>query len=442
MRRAILVSVAVVFAIVSQLAGGVWAADVTITVDSGAFVFSPANWVGDAGRGGKAYRQTWNPGAYFRVTWESRGKGTPPTLLLDTSTHDGSFKPPILACNLDGVWSGNLPCVKEIQLPVTKRVGKHVLTVYVKKTTQVKRWGMAGESGKNVIRVVGLSVAEGSRPVVAVPQSKWALIVGDSITEGCGAYELECYSHLVGQACRAQGYEYAISACGWSGWLNRGDRPPGDVPGYYIVTNSVDGKGGTYDAGTSRWHKIDANHSLLDANGRISAYGKPNQEPSLILINYGTNDVLHKSNPSDVVASIAQCLEALRRSAPAAQIVFIIPFGQYKAAEIHQTVRNYQAAHPNNKLVSVIDLGSGTSQALRVKKGYWGGLHPNPRAHATFAAHRSGRQFCPWNGTKSIEPRPTIEEMQVIGGNQYAWHGEDGSDSAEKQPLNGSLERG
>jgi hypothetical protein len=37
----------------------------TIPVDSPAFVFSPGNWTGDAGRAGKVFRQTWNPGAYF-----------------------------------------------------------------------------------------------------------------------------------------------------------------------------------------------------------------------------------------------------------------------------------------------------------------------------------------------------------------------------------------
>ena len=44
---------------------------ITLHVDSPAFVFSPGNWTGDEGRSGKVFRQTWNAGAYFRVTWES-----------------------------------------------------------------------------------------------------------------------------------------------------------------------------------------------------------------------------------------------------------------------------------------------------------------------------------------------------------------------------------
>lgn len=79
-----------------------------IPVDSSAFVFSPGNWVGDAGRGGKLYRQTWNPGAYFRVTWESAANAEP-TLLLDTSTYTGPFNAPQLAYCLDGYWGGLHP---------------------------------------------------------------------------------------------------------------------------------------------------------------------------------------------------------------------------------------------------------------------------------------------------------------------------------------------
>lgn len=59
---------------------------VTIPVDSPAFVFSPANWVGDADRGGGGFRQTWYPGAYCRVTWESDATADTPTLLFNTST--------------------------------------------------------------------------------------------------------------------------------------------------------------------------------------------------------------------------------------------------------------------------------------------------------------------------------------------------------------------
>lgn len=382
MKRACITVLSALLLAIPTLGQAQEGAPVTLTVDSPSFTFSPGNWSGDQGRGGGGYRQTWNPGAYFRVTWE--GKATiPPTLLLDTSTHDPKTGAPTLAYCLDGVWSGNVPSAKEISLEGAKPEGKHTLTVYLKSSPQMNRWGSPGTSGLNVLRVSGLKVSSGSKPAPETPAKKWALIIGDSITEGVGAYELECYSHLVGEGLRTQGFEYGVSACGWSGWINKGDNPPGDVPGYYAITESVNGAGGKYDDAASRWNKIDANHSLLDANGRISAYGANGQEPTLITINYGTNDAIWKQNPSDVKASMAQALPALRKAAPGTHIVFIIPFGQYKAAEINETVAAYHKAHPDDRKISIIDLGQDTARAI-AKKGYWGDLHPNPRAHATF----------------------------------------------------------
>ncbi len=368
----------------------------TIPVDSPAFVFSPGNWVGDSGRGGKAYRQTWNPGAYLRVTWESKGESQP-TLLLDTSTHGKPFGAPRLAYNLDGIWAGDVAGAEEIPLTGARASGRHELTVFLKTSKQLNRWGAPGASGRNVLRVRGLRIAADAQPIDNQPGDRWALIVGDSITEGVGVYELECYSHLVGEGLKSLGYEYGVSACGWSGWLNKGDNPPGDVPGYYVIRNSADGSGGEYLDAESRWNKIDANHSLLDANGRISAHGRTGAEPDIILINYGTNDSLWKQNPSDVQASMIQCLPALRRAAPEAHIFILIPFGQYKAEELRRAVAAFKASHPDDRRMSLIDLGPDAARALTVKQGYWGGLHPNPRAHATFAAQILARMTAAMN---------------------------------------------
>ena len=213
------------------------------------------------------------------------------------------------------------------------------------------------------------------------------MIIGDSITEGSGATSLASYSHLLGQALATQGYEYAISACGYSGWLAQGDKPPGDVPGYYSVSESVDGIGGKYNDSGSRWNKIDGNrHSLLDANGRLSAYGQTGQEPALIFINYGTNDSLRKLNPSDLKASINQSLAALRKSAPDAQIIVLIPFGQYCATLLKEAVELRQKANPSDSKIALIDLGAGVARSLTPKDRTFGDLHPNDRGTANFAA--------------------------------------------------------
>ena len=364
------------------------AASMTIPVDSPAFVFSPGNWTGDAGRAGKVFRQTWNPGAYFRVTWESKNQQPVAKLRLDISTYPPSFKAPLLAYAIDGIWKSNTPCAGEIAIEGITGAVRHELAVYMQQGTwQQERWGSAGKSGLNVVRVTGLSVDAASTPVAATPGGKWAMIVGDSITEGNGASELAGYSHLVGQALRTLHYEYCLNACGWSGWINRGDAPPGDVPGYYTIHNSSNGVGGQYDDAASRWNKIDGNnHSLLDSRGHISAYGQTGQEPSLILINYGTNDILHRSNPSDVAASITQCLAALRASAPDARIIILIPFGQYCATDLKDAVDARNRTRPADSRISIIDLGPEVAKNLEVPNGLMGGLHPNDRGHANFAA--------------------------------------------------------
>ncbi|MEI7729784.1 MAG: SGNH/GDSL hydrolase family protein [Verrucomicrobiota bacterium] len=376
-----------VIALLAPLAALPAADSTTIPINSPAFVFSPGNWTGDAGRAGNNFRQTWNPYAYCRVAWETGNRKPVAKILLDTSTYPLKFKPPQIAYNIDGVWRSKIACTNEILIEEITGAGKHELSVYLHQSQQIERWGSEGKSGLNVLRITGLQVDTGSKPIPALPESKWAMIIGDSITEGVGATELAAYSHLVGQALQTQGYEYCINACGWSGWINKGDNPPGDVPGYYFITNSINGVGGRYEDTLSRWNKIDGNnHSLLDSKGHISAYGQIGQEPSVILINYATNDSLHKSNPSDTFASIIQGLAALRKSAPEAQIILLIPFGQYYAKELKTAVAIHKQNHPGDTKLSIIDLGPSVAKTLSAKNGLMGGLHPNDRGHAIFAA--------------------------------------------------------
>jgi lysophospholipase L1-like esterase len=363
------------------------ASAITIPVDSPAFVFSPANWVGDDGRAGKVFRQTWNSGAYFRIKWETKNASPAAKLLLDTSTYSTSFKPPKIAYEVDGVWKSNIPCANEIPIDGIKGTGSHELFVCLQSSDQKERWGSEGQSPLNILRITGLQVDADSQTAADYPKSNWALIIGDSITEGIGATELNGYAHLVAQALAKEGCEYCLNACGWSGWINRGDNPPGDVPAYYNIQNSTNGTGGKYDDATSRWNKIDGNrHSLLDSRGHISAYGQTGQEPALILINYGTNDLIHHDDASDTVASINQGLAAVRASAPDAEIVILIPFGQYYAKELKEAVERRKAAQPADHKIAIIDLGPGVAKNLAAKNGVFGGLHPNDRGCANFAA--------------------------------------------------------
>ena len=278
---------------------------------------------------------------------------------------------PAVPCNSDKIVINNL-----------KGSGDHLLTVYFKSSLQANRWGTADASGTNVVRVTGLQVDSGSTPTPATAGRKWALIVGDSITEGSAANfgdsdNLADWSFFVGQGLQDKGYEYGLSACGWSGWLHRGDNP-GDVPAYYDVSS------GAYDEKQSRWNKIDASHGLLDSHGHLSAYGAINQEPSLILINYGTNDGLYHENSADLRASVTQAITGLRKSAPDAAIYVIVPFGHFVVDDLHAGFNDYKASVPLDQHVQLIDLGQSTATTLSAK-GFWGDLHPNMRGHAIFA---------------------------------------------------------
>lgn len=361
-------------------------ATMVIPVDSPAFFFSPGNWTGNVGRVGGGYRQTWNSGAYFRVSWNTPGAPKTATILLDTSSFGSEVKAlPQITYNIDGVWKANIPCKAEIPVEGLAYPGEHTLTVYLQNSEQAGRWGSASQSGANVLRVTGLRVDAGSKPVPAISGKKWIMEVGDSITEGVGTDgNLSAYSYFVGQALQTLGYEYCVSACGYSGWICRGDASK-DVPAYYAVSGSKNGEGGTYDDAASRWNKIDAQHSLLDAKGHLSGHGQEGQEPSIITINYGTNEAMSQANESDLQASIIQGIGALRSAAPNAQIFIIVPFGQFNVKPIKSALAAYRSAHADDDGVFIINLGAKIRRGMS-DDGYWSGVHPNIRGHATFAA--------------------------------------------------------
>ncbi len=117
-----------------------------------------------------------------------------------------------MAYSIGGIWKSNTLCADEITIEGITGAGHHELAVYVQQGTwQQERRGSEGKSGLNVVRVTGLSVDADSTPVAATPGDMWAMIVGDSITEGNGASELAGYSHLVGQVLQTLHYEYCLA---------------------------------------------------------------------------------------------------------------------------------------------------------------------------------------------------------------------------------------
>jgi lysophospholipase L1-like esterase len=364
---------------------------VTLPVDAPAAHFSPGNWVGDTGRGGSRDRRSWTNGAYCTWTWSDTSAAPTATLLVTDPTEGAA-----VSYFLDGHLTDNVPVPATGGIPLSglSGAGTHALIVYLRNSPQAQRW-----DGTNALKISGLTLDAGATPGKASAARPWVLIVGDSITEGIQADNgaddnLDDYSFLIGQALHQRGFDYGLSACGYSGWLRPGDATQ-DVPPYYSISGSKNGVGGTYDDAHSRWNKLDSQTSLLDSRGHLSAYGQTRQEPAAILINYGTNEALSHSDLSDTQASVTQSLTALRRAAPDAWLCVFVPFGlentilypdgaAYRQA-LQAGLAGYRAGHPSDRNITLVDLGPSVANAL-ASNPYGGGVHPHVAGHAYIAA--------------------------------------------------------
>jgi hypothetical protein len=376
---------------------------ITVGVTSPAIIWSPFNWTGDAGRGGSVFRQTSATGAYFRFNWVTSAKSPTCSILFDTSVYGKSVTnlPTVSIC-LDGWWKLRVPVANSISVTV-RSSGRHALTFAVSSIyDNFDRWGSSTALPNNVVRVTGIQIDSSSAPTVVPGAAEYALIVGDSITEGILAGSggsddaVYDYAHLLGETLRKKGYEYGMSGYSGTG-MTIGEY---NVPPYYLITGSSNGQGGVYNDTQSRWNKLDGHgHSLLDSSGLLSAYGGTGQAPAAIFINYGTNDALRGAIISDYEASLTQSLAALRTAAPNAWIFVIVPFSAHNAhalgskpggpalfSALMTAVNNYQTAHRGDTRVIVLDLGqevSDTADSCTI----WGTspYHLNMEGHATTA---------------------------------------------------------
>jgi len=359
-----------------------------LRVDSGAARFSPGNWKGDAGRGGSLYRQSWNNGAWCSFTWQAAREAPVAVLLARGASNRISY---FLNGNLvDGVHASG-----EIAISGMAAGVENTLVVYLRNSDQYARWN----DGDNAVRVLGLRIDGRSSPGIAPAARPWVLLAGDSITEGIEAQNggdnfLCSYSFYLSRALDQIGFDLSVSACGFSGWLRPGNGG-GDVPAYFMVA------GGAYHEGLSRWNRIDEGVSLLDGEGRISAYGGENSGPAMILINYGTNDAICGCARADVEASIAGALAALRAAAPCAAIGIIMPFGLESdavfpdgaayAASLREAVAAYRAGAEDDG-VMLFDFGADFARTVtREPYANPNGVHPALLGHAQVGAMLAAR---------------------------------------------------
>jgi lysophospholipase L1-like esterase len=360
-----------------------------LRVDSPAAKFSPGNWKGDNGRTGGLYRQSWNNGAWCSFTWHAAAEAPAATILLARAASNR------ISYVLNGDLVDGLHAGGDIAISGIVAGGENTLVMYLRNSGQYARWN----DGDNSVRVLGLRIDGRSSPGIAPAARPWVLLVGDSITEGIeaqdGADNFLCsYSFYMSRTFDQLGFDMSVSACGFSGWLRPGNGG-GDVPAYFMVS------GGDYDEGLSRWNKIDAGVSLLDPDGRISAYGGQNSWPAMILINYGTNDAICGCSRADVQASVSGALAALRAAAPSAVIGIIMPFGLENgsvfpdgaayAASLREGVAAYRAV-ADDDAVMLFDFGADFARAVtREPYANPNGVHPALLGHAQAGAMLAAR---------------------------------------------------
>ena len=362
----------------------------TVAVSSTSFHYSPLNWSGDTGRGGSVWRSTWNPGAYLEMQFTTSSVASPTANMIFSSNGSTSAK---VHFYLNGslvdayvTASGSVALGSYLQPNTAYR-----LLMVLNRSTQAQRWNY----NINAVRVMGFQV-DTADVFTSIPYGSWGELVGDSITEGVGAAgdgsgatdNVYDYSFEVGQALRAQGYDYAVSANGGSGFLETGDSGA-DIPAYYAVS------GGTYSEAASRWDKVDQGVSTFDSAGHTSGWGATGQDPAFILVNYNYNEALQSASLTDLNTSIQGWLAAQRAAAPSAQIVMLVPPGlrAYQSGGkvayanlVGTATAAYLAAHTTDTRTSVVDLGATLSANLN-SQGYVNtdGIHPNTLGHAMIA---------------------------------------------------------
>lgn len=343
--------------------------------------FSPGNWSGDTGRGGSVNRRTWNVGAWCSFTWTA-GASPTASLLLSNATSGA-----MLNLYLNGVLTTDVPANANYAVTGIKPNASNTLKVFVKNMPYGPRW--IGVS--NSVQVEGLQIDGASTGAAAPAARPWCLYVGDSVSEGQHTQGLNVnsvntsYSFAILNMLDLLGYDTCLNVSGGTGYIRVGV----DVPGYYSVV------GGVYSAANSRWNKVDNVNSLLDANGRISAYGATNTEPAIIMVDYTRNDAFDAFPQADFSAAVSGCLNALRGAAPNALIILSISVGVYNAVSspngltyanlLKAAFAAYQTAHPGDGLLALIDHSQETSDMITNGLHTQDTVHPTLLGQATYA---------------------------------------------------------
>ena len=313
---------------------------ITYASSSTYFGYSPINWYGDLGRTGSTYMETWNTGAYFKITTALGSYNTSMVLHFSTApwgTYNSTSSTwsslttaaPYVVEYIDGSYAGKFLAdgVNHDGNPTAIVVGNaynstspnsiHTYMFLYGGCANASRWETTAGTAAGVLRVTGITLDGGASITTPQMATKWALVYGTSISEGfvtgVSPEFLQGYSWELGQSLISQGYELGYEVqygdaidTGYPEW-------PALTPNEYRVT------GGVYSDANSRWDKVTGWVSNLDANGDLSGYGGTNQMPSIIWVEESTNDIW--DTQADLKTAIQGWMTALRTAAPGAKIL-------------------------------------------------------------------------------------------------------------------------
>lgn len=270
-----------------------------------AFLFSPGNWAvsSDAAR-------SMNPGAYFRIAFE----GSACTLRFDTSANSADM--PELYHAIDGAPRIRARAAPRVVLdvpPETRGWPRHLLEVCFK---SMSRGAPRFPACETMLTFAGLEVEDGAGVHRPIERSNSVLVMGDSITEGL----------LAGQVGPAppQDQDDALRAYAFQ---------LGDHLGMEVGVVGFSGQGLTI-AGDGGIPPFPEFYRTI-VPGTVRTF-RP--EPTLIVLNLGTNDGVKTTETSRVTQVLATVLHDFLRRTERTRIVVLQPFGKYLTRELRAAV--------------------------------------------------------------------------------------------------------
>ena len=304
----------------------------TISVTDSNIVRSPYNWYTEA-----AYTQTPNPGAYLKLGFTGTSLAVNLDLSPLTNAKVSPEQYPLVRYSIDngpGTTVQLSPKSRLLQCASGLKAGDHTLLLqYVSGYVFLDFW-----TPVNVVRITEFVVDDGAKSVPMKSQTKNALFLGDSITNGdddvatfAGGITnaVDTQDATIGYpsvVAAATGSEYGVIAYGGASW----DRTAADghTPGLMTF-----------------WSMIDKTHSRL-VNGKFSPV------PDDIYVNMGEN---RPPTPDQVYELIDALIKA---SSFKTKIFIIVPFSGRAREPIFRGYARAAESAGRGQSISLLDLGN------------------------------------------------------------------------------------